>query len=211
MIKIYGAVLSRASRNAWAAEEAGAAYEIVSVDFRNNEHKQPAFLAINPAGKMPAMIDGEVMMSESLAINLYIAQNYSIGKLWPSDAKSQARCLQWSLWAGAELEPVAYGRLREVLFKKEKERDRKLLAQLAEQAIPLADTAHAALQSSAYLAGATFTIADLNVACVVEYLVRSNFDLAPWPRVAAWYKSCTERPGYRKVHDMRAAAIKAAA
>lgn len=211
MIKIYGAILSRASRNAWAAEEAGVAYQIVPLDYKGGEHKQPKFLAINPAGKMPALVDGDVMMSESLAINLYIAQTYAKGTLWPNDAKAQARCLQWSMWAGGEMEPVAYGRLREMLFKKEEERNHGLLAQLAEQAKPLVETLNVALNASTFLAGNAFSVADLNAACVVEYLARSNFDLGPWPKVDAWYKACTERPAYKKVQDLRAVAMKAAA
>jgi glutathione S-transferase len=211
VIKIYGSVMSRASRNAWAAEEAGAAYELVALDFRKGEHKQPAFLAINPAGKMPAIVDGSVVMSESLAINLYIAQAYSKGKLWPADPKAQAKGLQWSMWAGVELEPVAYGRLREVFFKPEKDRDQKLLADLAEKAKPLVDLVEAALAASPFLAGSAFSVADLNVACVMEYLVRSDFDLAPWPKTAAWFKSCCERPAYKRVQDLRSAAQKAAA
>ena len=107
MMKIYGSIVSRASRNAWAAEETGTDYEVVPLDFRKAEHKAPAFLAINPAGKMPALVDGDVVMSESLAINLYIAQTYGKGSLWPAGAKDQARCLQWSMWAGAELEPMS--------------------------------------------------------------------------------------------------------
>lgn len=211
MLKLYGSIMSRTSRNAWTAEEAGAAYEVVNLDFRKGEHKQPAFLAINPAGKMPALVDGDVVMSESLAINLYIAQTYAKGTLWPNDAKGQARCLQWSMWAGAELEPVAYGRLREVMFKKEAERDNKLLAELAEKAKPLVEVLEVALKASPYLAGAAFTVADINAACVVEYLVRSNFELAPWPKAAAWFKACSERPANKKVQDLRAAAMKAAA
>ncbi|MDX2145401.1 MAG: glutathione S-transferase family protein [Rhodospirillaceae bacterium] len=211
MIKIYGSVMSRASRNVWAAEEAGAAYELVNLDFRKGEHKQPAFLAINPAGKMPAIVDGAVTMSESLGINVYIAQKYSKGKLWPADDAGQAKALQWTLWAAAELEPVAYGRLREVLFKKPEERDEKLLADLAAKAGPLVQVLETALAQSPYLAGAAFSVADLNAACVMEYLVRSNFDIAPWPKTAAWFKACSERAATKKVSDMRAAAMKVAA
>lgn len=211
MLKIYGAVMSRASRNVWTAEEAGAAYELAALDFRKGEHKAPAFLAINPAGKMPALVDGDVVMAESLAINLYIAQKYSKGKLWPADDAGQGKCLQWTLWTATELEPVAYGRLRETMFKKPEERDEKLLADLAEKAKPLMDVLAAALQPGPNLLGAAFTVADINAACGVEYLVRSGFDLAPWPKVDAWYKACTARPANQKVQAMRAAAMKATA
>jgi glutathione S-transferase len=211
MLKIYGSVMSRASRNLWAAEECGAAYELVSLDFRKGEHKQPAYLAINPAGKMPSIVDGDVTMAESLAINLFIAQKYGTGKLWPAEEKGQALALQWTLWAAAELEPIAYGRLREVLFKKEEERDHKLLADLAEKGKPVVALIESALQGGSFIGGAQFTVADLNVACVMEYMVRSNFDLAAWPKTAAWYKACSERPANKKVQDMRAQAMKAAA
>jgi glutathione S-transferase len=211
MLKIYGSVMSRASRNIWTAEEACAPYELASLDFRKGEHKQPAFLAINPAGKMPAIVDGDVAMSESMAINVFIAQKYAKGKLWPADEKGQAKCLQWTLWAAAELEPVAYGRLREVYFKKEEDRDQALLADLAEKAKPIVAVLEVALQNSAFVGGNVFTVGDINVACAMEYLVRTNFDLAPWPKTAAWYKACTERPANTKVQDMRAQAIKAAA
>ena len=167
MLKIYGSVMSRASRNIWAAEECAAPYELVSLDFRKGEHKQPAYLAINPAGKMPSIVDGDVVMAESLAINAFIAQKYGKGKLWPADEKGQAKCLQWTLWAAAELEPVAYGRLREVLFKKEDERDHKLLAELAERGKPIVGVLDAVLQDTPFICGSQFTLADLNVACVM--------------------------------------------
>ena len=211
MLKIYGSVMSRASRNIWAAEECKAPYELVSLDFRKGEHKQPGYLAINPAGKMPSIVDGDVVMAESLAINMFIAQKYGQGSLWPADEKSQAKCMQWTLWAAAELEPVAYGRLREVLFKKEEERDHKLLADLAEKGKPIVGVLDAVLQSSAFICGASFSLADLNVACVMEYMVRSNFDLSPWPKTAAWYKICAARAGNQKVQAMRADAMKVAA
>jgi glutathione S-transferase len=211
MLNIYGSIMSRASRNVWAAEEAGAAYTLVPLDFRKAEHKAPAFLAINPAGKMPALVDGAVRMAESLAINLYIAQKYARGTLWPADDQGQALALQWTLWAATELEPVAYGRLREVLFKKEAERDHALLAELAEKAKPIVAVLAVALKDGPYLGGATFTIADLNAVCAMEYLVRSGFELAPWPKVEAWFQACTARPAYQKVQTQRAAAMKAAA
>ena len=211
MLKIYGSVMSRASRNIWAAEECAAPYELVSLDFRKGEHKQPAYLAINPAGKMPSIVDGDVVMAESLAINAFIAQKYGKGKLWPADEKGQAKCLQWTLWAAAELEPVAYGRLREVLFKKEDEREHKLLAELAERGKPIVGVLDAVLQDTPFICGSQFTLADLNVACVMEYMVRSNFDISPWPKTAAWYKACAGRLGNMKVQEMRAQAMKVAA
>ena len=211
MITLYGKAASRTSRNLWALEELGIAYKHVPFDYLKGDTKMAEYLTINPAGKMPSIVDGDVVMAESLAINAFIAQKYGKGKLWPADEKGQAKCLQWTLWAAAELEPVAYGRLREVLFKKEDERDHKLLAELAERGKPIVGVLDAVLQDTPFICGSQFTLADLNVACVMEYMVRSNFDISPWPKTAAWYKACAGRLGNMKVQEMRAQAMKVAA
>ena len=211
MIKVYGSPMSRASRTLWALEEAGQAYQLVPLDFGKREHKAPAFLAINPAGKMPAMTDGDVVMSESLGMNLYVAQRYGAGTLFPAGDAAHAKIVQWTLWAANELEPVSYGMLREFMFKKPEERDQAGLAALAERAKPLMQVLTATLEKQSFLVGATFTVADLQVACVAEYLTRSGFDLSPWPKVAAWFAACQARPAALKVAALRAAAVKALA
>jgi glutathione S-transferase len=209
MIKVYGSVMSRGSRTLWVLEELGVPYEIVSLDFRKGEHKAPAFLAINPAGKMPALTDGDVVMSESLAMNLYVAKRYGQGKLWPADEAGQAKVLQWTLWAATELEPVSYGMLREVAFKKPEERDASVIAGLGERAKPLLDLLESCLTGQ-HLMGGGFNLADLQVACVLDYCTRSEFSLAPWPKVASWHAACQARPAYQRVQDLRTAAMKAA-
>jgi glutathione S-transferase len=210
MIKIYGSPASRASRPMWALEELGLPYELVNLDFRKGEHKAPAFLAINPAGKMPALVDGDVVMAESLAMTVYIAQRYGMGKLWPPGDAAHAAILQWTLWAANELEPVSYGMLREVFFKKPEERNAAVIAALGERAKPLMQVLATYLARHAHLVGEAFTLADLQVAGVLDYCTRSDFSLAPWPKVAAWHAACQARPAYGKVQDIRAAAMQAA-
>ena len=70
MIKIYGLPPSRTARVIWTVEELGLPYEVLTVDFRKGEHKKPDFLKLNPMGLIPALQDGDVFMTESLAINL---------------------------------------------------------------------------------------------------------------------------------------------
>lgn len=204
MIKIYGSLVSRATRNVWMLEELGVDYEHVNLDWGKQENRSPEYLKINPAGKVPTLVDGDAVMSESLGINLYLAQKYGAGGLWPSDDAGQARCIQWTVWAAAELEPVAYARVREVVFKSEDDRDQSLLDDMAEKAGPLMDLLTGALEDSKYLTGPAFTVADLNVAGVMEYLDRSHFSLSPWPKVEAWYKSTYGRAANQKVQEARA-------
>jgi glutathione S-transferase len=204
MIKLYGSYVSRATRNLWMLEELGLTYEHVSLDWGKQENRSPEYLKINPAGKVPTLVDGDAILSESLGINLYLADKYGAGGLWPDDDAARARCVQWSFWGAAELEPLAYGRIREFMFKKESERDAALVEDMAERTGPLLTLMALTLAESDYLAGDEFTLADLNVACVVEYLERSQFDFTPWPKVEAWYKRSYGRPANQKVQDARA-------
>jgi glutathione S-transferase len=206
MITIYGKAASRTSRNLWALEEMKVPYKHVPHDYRTGVTRTPEYLALNPAAKIPALTDGDVVMTESLAMNLYLAQTYGAGTLWPADATGRAKCLQWTLWAATELEPPAVGRLIEFTFKTEADRDMRNVEALATRTRPVLEVLNIALQRAPYLAGASFTIADLNVAAVADYLVRTNFDLSPWPDAAKWLTGCLARPANQKVNAMKVAA-----
>lgn len=206
MITIYGKAASRTARNLWALEELGTPYKHVPYDYTKGEARNPQYLSINPAGKIPALTDGPVVMTESLAMNLYIAQTYGIGKLWPTDAGAQASCLQWTLWAATELEPPASGRLIQLMLTPEDKRDQKVVDALAERTKPALNTLNGVLSKSPFLTGATFTVADLNVAAVAEYLLRTKFDLTPWPALNKWLTDCLARPASERVMAMKKAA-----
>src|SRR5262245_65462598 len=105
MTKLYGVRQSRAMRSLWALEELGVPYEHVPIDFVT-EAKKPEFKAINPNGKIPALVDGEVTLFESLAINLYLAKKYDKAGIQPATLEDEARAIQWSVWATTEIEPL---------------------------------------------------------------------------------------------------------
>jgi glutathione S-transferase len=144
-------------------------------------------------------------MTESLGMNLYMAQTYGAGKLWPDDVAERAKCIQWTLWAATELEPVAVGRLIELMLKKEHERDLAAVETLAQRTQAPLTTLNFALTQSPYLAGDAFSVADVNVASVCEYLTRTKFDLSPWPAVQKWATECLGRPANVKVVAMKVA------
>ena len=211
MITLLGKAESRSSRCLWALEELGVEYTHNPVNYRTGDVKTAEFLAINPGAKILALADGDVAMFESLAINLYLAQTYGKGTLWPDDVEEQALCLQWTLFAGTELEPPAVGRLIEFIFKSEEERNETVLDQLAEKTGTVLDVLEKVLRKNSFLASKTFTIADLNVAGVIDYLARTSFDLSPWPKTEAWAKACFERPAFLRVNEIKAAERAAAA
>ena len=103
-MKLYGVPGSRALRSIWAAEETGVDYEFVSTHFIEDS-KKPDYLALNPNGRIPTLVDGDLVLFESMAINLYLAKAHG-GDLYPSDDADEARAIQWSFWGMTELEPV---------------------------------------------------------------------------------------------------------
>ena len=78
MLKLYGGARSRASIVQWYLEELNIPYEFVLLDLPAGEHQQPEYLAINPMGKVPAIVDGDFQLWESGAIILYLAEKYGI-------------------------------------------------------------------------------------------------------------------------------------
>jgi glutathione S-transferase len=94
MVTLYGSIGSRASRCIWVAEVVGVPYEWKPVSTLDGGNRRPEYLAVNPSGKIPAMTDGDVVMTESLAINQYLAENYGRGGFWPASRAQRARVLQ---------------------------------------------------------------------------------------------------------------------
>lgn len=105
MIQIYGFPQSRGTRITWLLEELGVDYEFKLVDFNKGEHRSPEFLAINPAGKVPAIVDGDLVMTESGAILNYLADKFADKGLIPAVGTAErAMYEQWSYFALSELE-----------------------------------------------------------------------------------------------------------
>ena len=195
MIRIYGVKQSRASRCLWLLEEMGTPYELVPVN-TTGENKTDTYLAINPAGKVPALTSDGFAMSESHAINLWLAQQ-SGGKFWPSAAETQGRILQWTVWTGTELEPITNAILR---TKRQPPPDiGARLADLVAQAREKIGLVELRLETSPYLAGPEFTLADLSVGSSLVFAPFFGIPLDDFPRVSAWISKLKGRAAYQKV------------
>jgi glutathione S-transferase len=198
-MKLYGTPASRAMRSIWAAEEVGVDYEFIPTSFRD-ESKTPEYLAINPNGRVPALVDGDLELFESMAINLYLAKTYG-GKLYPSDAQDEARAIQWTIWGMTELEPYLIPIFLHKMFLPEDERDPAVVAN-AEAAVerPLA-VLDAHVSDREYLLGGDFTIADLNVAGTLATASFANFDISKFENATRWLSRCTGRPSFARVRE----------
>ena len=200
MITIYGKVRSRAPRVLWLADEIGLDYQHVPTDHRAGEAKEPEFLAINPNGKIPVLVDGDLTLVESMAINLYLARKYAKAPLWPTSEGDQALVNQWSYWGMTGIEPGLLKILIEILFKTEEERDSSVIDAAAEELKRPLTVLENHLSDRDYLLGGEFTVADLNLASIISLQLFAEYDIcAPYPRAQAWLNRCLSRPAFQQV------------
>ena len=106
-MKLYFNPQSRAVIAKWMLDECGAKYEIVPIDFNKREHKAPEFLKINPAGKLPALVDGDAKVFEGAAICMYLADKFPEAELAPKiGAPERGRYLSLMVYSTAQIEPA---------------------------------------------------------------------------------------------------------
>ncbi len=198
-MKLYGTPGSRAMRSIWAAEEVGVDYELIPTSFLE-ESKTSEYLAINPNGRIPALVDGDLVLFESMAINLYLAKTYG-GKLYPSNAQDEARALQWTIWGMTELEPHLIPMVLHKMFLPEDQRDPAVVSKAeAEVERPLA-VLDAHVSDREYLLGGDFTIADLNVAGALSTANFVSFDISKFENATRWLSRCSGRPSFARARE----------
>lgn len=203
MITLYGSARTSAGRCLWCLEETGVAYENKNVDMRSKEHKSEDFLKINPNGKIPAMIDGETTLFESMAINFYLADKYK-PELLGTTPEDRAVSYQWSFWSSSELQDPIIQVFIQKVFMPEDKRSQTVIDENLAKLPALFTTLDNALASKTYLNGKTFTLADLNTMSIVSIAPHVGFDLSNYKNVDLWMKAISDRPAYQNYSKLRA-------
>jgi glutathione S-transferase len=203
-LRIYGIARTRAFRALWVAMELGLDYEHLPIEIGDAGARAPEFLAINPNGRLPVIVDGDFVLFESLAITLYLAKKHSTGTLYPATLEGEAKAWQWSFWAIAEVDRgVNIWSLHAVRLPPA-ERDAALREEALKVIAAPFRVLDAALVKTPYLLGDSFTVADLNVAAVISRAV--DMDLSAVPNLKAWLTRCLDRPAARAALALKTAA-----
>lgn len=215
MIRLYGVARSRASRNIWMLRELGLDFELVPVIqvYRVANPDEPGsplhtrskeFLAVNPNARVPALDDDGFVITESLAINLYLARQYG-GDLGPRDAREDSLMTMWSLWAATECEPrtieIVYNRVANPFGELD---EPKAQASVAALRAPF-KVLDQALAETGFVVGGRFTAADINLAEVLRYAQAAPELFHGAPHVKSWIEACQSRPAYKAMAEMRTA------
>jgi glutathione S-transferase len=180
-------------------EETGVDYEHVPTNFRDDS-KRPDYLAVNPNGRIPALVDGDLKLFESMAINLYAARTYGSG-LYPANQTDEARTWQWSVWGISEIEPLQMQMVIQKLFVPDDKRDLGVIERAGESLARPLKVLDQALAGRDWLLGDSFSIADLNVAGVMHLLQMIDFDLSAFGNVGRWAQNCYDRPSFQRAQS----------
>ena len=200
MIKIYGSPSSSAGRVYWLMEELSLSYERMPLNMSEREHKSPDFTKLNPNGKVPCLVDGDLVLWESMAINEYLVRKYgSQTSLLPQTAEEAGVAAQWSYWAILEMQKHAVEWLIQAQFMPTDRQDASIIERAKKSLVPLFGILNDTLANKKYLVGDRFTIADLNVASVVNVAIRLGFDTSTYTNVHTWIKACQDRPAWHRV------------
>ncbi|WP_448506952.1 glutathione S-transferase family protein [Immundisolibacter sp.] len=194
-MKLYGAAYSRAGRCIWMLEEIGQPYDHVGASPRG-ETRTPQMLKLNPNGHVPVLDDNGYVIWESLAINQYLAEK--TGTLWPAGVQAHGQIAQWSLWAMTEAEPHLVTMLMHMMFLPEDQRSPAAIEQARAALAKPMQVLDDHLAGRAYLLGADFNVADLNVCSVLGLAALLHYDLSPYANVAAWIGRCNSRPAAQR-------------
>ncbi|MFK0275164.1 glutathione S-transferase family protein [Ensifer sp. NPDC090286] len=214
MLTIYGVYRSRASRNYWMARELGIPFQSVPViqarrvadplaaDAPINT-KSPAFLAVNPMGLIPAIEDDGVVLTESLANNLYLARKHG-GPLAPADIAEEGLVGNWTMWGATEVEPHAVEIILTYDYGTENTDEGKAtIARCVTSLNKVFARMESHLDGRDYLVGDRFTVADLNLAEVFRYAMSQTQLFEKHPRVSAWLARCHARPAFKAMMEER--------
>jgi glutathione S-transferase len=208
-LTIYGIPASRAVRPLWAATELGLTFEHVNLPYQGGATRSPDFLALNPNGHIPVIVDRrapgqEVVVWESMACALYIARHHGQPdgrSITPAHAGEDADALRWSFWAVTETESDALTVLMHRMVMPA-ERRKPELAEAAERRLvaPLRvieqHLNRQKDQGQGHLAAARFTVADLCVASVLNWARPARELMAAHPLTHDWIVRCIERPAH---------------
>jgi glutathione S-transferase len=166
-MKLYGFGPTRSLRALWGLRELGADFEFVPVNLLAGEHRRPEFLALNPAGKLPVLVDNDSVIPESAAIVLYLAEKYPDKGLLPTDLKERAQVYRWVMFAMTELEQPLWRIAKHTFLLPEDKRLPQDVALASEEFTAMARVLENHMEGRQFIVGDHVTVAD----CVTAYLM----------------------------------------
>ena len=199
MLRILGRnTSSNVQKTLWAAGELGLEFEREDIGGPFGGNDKPEYLALNPNGYVPTLIDGDYTLWESNSIARYLAATYGAGTLWPTDPRVRGSAERWMDWQIATLSPTMVTVFRGLVRTPPEDRDMALIAQARDRTARLFAMLDAALAGSEYVAGDAFTVGDIPVGIAAYRWYHLDIEREDFHNLERWYRRLTERPAYRE-------------
>jgi glutathione S-transferase len=197
-MKLYFCEVLNPRKACAVAKYLDAPVEFIRVNLAKGEHKTPAFLAMNPNGKVPVLVDGTRVLTESNAIMCYLARRAG-SDLWPQDDR-QFDVLRWLHWDATEFSPQAGTLYFEYVIKPLiglGDADLKEVARATEGFKRRAAVLDAHLEGRRYLVGDVLSVADFVVGITLPYAEQADLPLEDFPEIRRWHAKLNELPAWR--------------
>jgi glutathione S-transferase len=168
-MQLYEFAPTRSIRVRWTLQELGVEFESVTINLADGEHRRPEFLKLNPAGRLPVLIDDDFVLTESVAIVLYLAEKYSHKGLLPIDLKQRAQVNRWLLFTATELEQPLWRIARHTALYPEHLRLTAEVSLARQDFTDMAAVMEEHMQERKFIVGDTLTIADIVGAYTLDW------------------------------------------
>lgn len=196
-MKLYHFPSPNPQKVTFALKELGLDCEMVPVDLTKREQREPAFLALNPFGRVPVLVDGDLTLRESHAILAYLGEK--TGRLWPQSPAAQADALQWLFFQSQHImPPTAQVALRIRAKVLGLPLDEATIAQ-GEKALPdPLRVIEGQLAKNKWMLGAEFSLVDCAYCPILNVIEKAGFSYAEFPQVSAYLDATRARPAWKE-------------
>jgi glutathione S-transferase len=192
-IKVYGVPPTRVLRALWLLNELGIEFELVPTEPLSEETRSPEFRALNPTGKLPVLVDGDMVLTESAAIQLYLAETHPESGLIPEDVADRAQMYRWIFFLVTEIEQPLWRIARNTVVYPEERRVPADIENATRDCKEMLAVLEKHMQGREYLVGDRLSVADLNAAYTLDWARAADL-LGESPLLRAYVERMYARP-----------------
>lgn len=193
MLKLYGTPPTRALRVVWLLNELGLEHELHPVDLMQDEHHQQNFLSLNPAAKVPVLVDGDLVLTESAAIQLYLAEKYPQAGFIPETLEDRAQMYRWMFFLVTEVEQPLWRIARHTFVYPDEKRIPQDVELARQECLEMIAVLERHMSEREFIVGDRLSVADFNAAYTLDWANTEEM-LESAPRLRDYLKAMYSRP-----------------
>lgn len=193
MIKLYGTPPTRAIRALWLLRELDLEFEMLPVDIAGGETLREPFLALNPAGKVPVLVDGDLVLTESAAIQFYLAEKRPEAGLIPARPADRAELYRWSFFLVTEIEQPLWRMARNSFVYPEAQRLPRDIEIARPECVQMLGILERHMQEREFVLGDRLSVVDFNAAFLLDWAHEEGL-LGTTPRLRRYLEAMYARP-----------------